>query len=120
MNKIEKGKRGERIAEEIYKKWGHKILHRNARTPFGEIDIITQCQGITHLIEVKVVGKSTFGSVYEKWKGRQRARFIRAIKYFVAKGIIEIENITCELISIDITNPGTVRFKRFQNLPVDI
>ena len=71
MNKKQTGELGEQIAEAIYKKWGHKVLHRNMATPFGEIDIITRSQGITHLIEVKVAGKSSFGSAYEKWHSSQ-------------------------------------------------
>ena len=45
MNSL--GKEGERIAEEFFKKKGFKILEKNYRTVFGEIDIIAKDKDVS-------------------------------------------------------------------------
>lgn len=115
------GEIGEKLAELIYKKYGHKIIMRNARTRFGEIDLVTKRDGIIHLIEVKVESNVDYGPVIEKWMKTQRRKFIAAVKVFIAqKTLPNPQNLKCELITIDIGRKNKVRFKRFKDLPVNI
>jgi putative endonuclease len=52
-NKI--GAWGEGIASDWLAERGHKIVGRNVRTPYGEIDIITQQNDMTIFVEVKTL-----------------------------------------------------------------
>lgn len=52
-NASEIGKSGEDQAEEFLKKIGYKILERNFRTRYGEIDIIAKENGTYVFVEVK-------------------------------------------------------------------
>jgi len=49
-----KGKSGEDIAVQFLKRRGYRILERNFRTKFGEIDIIARDRKTTVFIEVKL------------------------------------------------------------------
>ena len=51
---------GEQIAEDFLKGKGHKIVTRNFRKPYGEIDIVSrEKSGKWHFIEVKTVSRET-------------------------------------------------------------
>jgi putative endonuclease len=41
---------------------GYAILHRNYRTPYGEIDIVAEHKGVTVFIEVKARKSMRYGS----------------------------------------------------------
>jgi len=49
------GALGEEIAATFLRRKGYKILERNYRKPWGEIDIIAEKGGQVHFIEVKAV-----------------------------------------------------------------
>jgi putative endonuclease len=56
------GKRGEEIAADFLQQKGYKLLGMNARTPFGEIDIVARHKNATVFIEVKTRTGSSLGS----------------------------------------------------------
>jgi len=49
------GKLGESIAAQFLERKGFKILERNYRKPWGEIDIIAEKSGMVRFVEVKSV-----------------------------------------------------------------
>jgi putative endonuclease len=55
------GQEGEDLAAEYLKRFGYKILERNYRTKFGEIDIIAKCRKIYVFVEVKYRQDLGFG-----------------------------------------------------------
>ncbi len=63
--KLSLGKRGEEIAAKFLRKKGMKILERNFRTPYGEIDIIATKKGKLHFVEVKTRRSEKFGKPFE-------------------------------------------------------
>lgn len=58
------GHAGELAALEFLKKHGYRILETNARTPFGEIDIVAKKKGIIIFVEVKSRITSSLGPPY--------------------------------------------------------
>lgn len=73
MTTRDSGNLGERIAGEFLKKKGYKILGRNFRSKFGEIDIIAQEAGALVFVEVKTRWSKKFGAPEEAvtpWKLR--------------------------------------------------
>ncbi|MDI1472823.1 MAG: YraN family protein [Thermodesulfovibrio sp.] len=62
MGRIDFGKEGESIAIEYLLSKGYKILEKNFRTKFGEIDIIAKEGEYIVIIEVKRRMSDSFGS----------------------------------------------------------
>ena len=53
------GKIGEEAVANNFKRKGHRILERNYRKKWGEIDIVAEKGGIIHFVEVKTVSHET-------------------------------------------------------------
>jgi putative endonuclease len=47
------GQQGEQAAADYLSAKGYEIIARNVRTPYGEIDLVTQKDGFTIFVEVK-------------------------------------------------------------------
>jgi putative endonuclease len=62
---LDLGKSGEEIAVALLKNNGYKILKRNYKTKFGEIDIIASSKGTICFVEVKTRKSNRFGMPYE-------------------------------------------------------
>ena len=61
MNHLGTGKTGEDLAAAYLKKNGYRILARNYRCPYGEVDIIAQEGGIIVFVEVKSRRSDLYG-----------------------------------------------------------
>lgn len=59
MGRRDTGKLGEKIASEFLVKRGYKIIERNYRRPWGEIDIIAEREGTVRFVEVKALSRET-------------------------------------------------------------
>lgn len=70
------GKEGEELALKFLKKNGYRILEKNYRTVFGEIDIIARDKDIIVFIEVKTRADDSFGNPFEAvtYKKREKIR----------------------------------------------
>ncbi len=62
---FEKGRTGEDIAAEYLEKQNYKILQKNWKTKFGEIDIITSKNNLLVFVEVKLKVGEDFGTPEE-------------------------------------------------------
>lgn len=59
------GHMAEGVAAEYLRKQGHKILERNWRTRWCEIDIVTQKNNVVYFVEVKYRQNAAFGDGLE-------------------------------------------------------
>jgi len=59
----EVGRTGEDIAAQFIERKGFKILARNYRKPWGEIDIIAEKGGVVRFVEVKAVSRERLPDV---------------------------------------------------------
>ena len=83
----ESGRSGEQQAEAHLIKLGYQIIDRNARMPFGEIDLVAKEGGDIVFIEVKSRRNSNFGFPEEAVGSRKRAQLMRlATSYMVRFG----------------------------------
>lgn len=79
-----KGFAGERRAAKALKKEGYKILERNYRCPFGEIDIIAAKGDYVCFVEVKTRSSDYFGAPNEAVNAERRRRYKNSAKYYFA------------------------------------
>lgn len=78
------GASGERKACRYLKRKGYKIIARNFRNPFGEIDIIASKDDITAFIEVKTRLTDSYGTPSQAVDEARKRRYISGAKYFFA------------------------------------
>ena len=82
-NKI-KGRRGERRAARYLKRRGYKIVCRNFKCPFGEVDIIARKGEVLAFTEVKTRLSDSFGAPSEAVNAARRRRYIQSARFYFA------------------------------------
>lgn len=82
------GKRGEELAEQHLQRSGYKILARNYRVRFGEIDLIADHGGTLVFIEVKTRMSTSHGQPFEALTKGKRQQISRvALDYIGRHGL---------------------------------
>ena len=78
------GKKGEELTASYLKKnQGYKILHRNYRCTFGEIDIIAKDQDVLSFVEVKTRRSAAFGLPQESVNKRKQHQLSKVALEFI-------------------------------------
>ena len=76
------GEAGEKRAVKYLKSSGYKILERNYKNPFGEVDIIASKEDVVAFIEVKTRLSENYGAPSEAVGRSRKNRYIQAAKYY--------------------------------------
>lgn len=79
------GKFGEDYAHETLLKKGHKILARNFHSRYGEIDIISEKDGIIYFFEVKTRRTTSLNYPEESITYRKKQRMLNTAYEFLEK-----------------------------------
>ncbi len=98
MNSL--GKEGEEIALRFFRKKGYRIVERNYRTPFGEIDLIARDGDVLVFIEVKTRADIVFGRPFEAVDRRKREK-IRKVSLSFMKNLRTEVPARFDVLSID-------------------
>lgn len=85
MKKIVSGKKGERLAIEYIEGRGYKVLEKNFRTPFGEIDIIAKDKNHIVIIEVKRRSSDKFGEPSQAVNHRKQEKLKKLALYYLCR-----------------------------------
>ncbi len=85
MNTREQGLLGEEQAIKVLKKRGYKILERNHRTKFGEIDVIAEEGGCLVFVEVKKRSSRHFGEALEAITRTKQRHMVRSALWYMKK-----------------------------------
>lgn len=81
--KLEFGKEAEKTAADFLKARGYKILERNYRTKFGEIDIIALDKDVFCFVEVKARHSLNLGTPTEAVFTRKQRQISKAAIYYL-------------------------------------
>jgi putative endonuclease len=80
------GKKGEELAASyLHKKQGYRILHRNYRCVFGEVDIIAKDHDVLSFIEVRTRKSEDFGNPKETITKRKQDQLSKVALEFINK-----------------------------------
>lgn len=79
------GADGEKKAVKYLTRRGYKILKRNMRTPFGEVDVVAETQDILVFCEVKTRSNDLYGRPAEAVNSERRIRYVRAAEFYLKK-----------------------------------
>jgi len=83
------GKWGETTVATYLAERGYEIIARNARTPYGEIDIIARQADITIFIEVKTLRLSRNFFPEQNVTARKREHMLACAEHYAAENGIE-------------------------------
>ena len=87
---LEFGKAAENAAADFLKARGYKILERNYKNKFGEIDIIARQDGVICFLEVKARHSADFGLPQEAVCAAKQRQISRvAVYYLKSKNLLE-------------------------------
>lgn len=84
-NNTQKGKEGEILAENFLKKKGIKIIEKNYRTKFGEIDLIGFDKRTIIFIEVKLRNNNKFGYPTEAITKKKLSHLFQSAEIFISQ-----------------------------------
>lgn len=85
FSKKQTGEAGEEYCAKYLKKHGFKILDRNYRKPFGEIDIVAVKNNVLCFVEVKTRHYKSLTQPYEAVDFRKRQRIINAAQAYLTE-----------------------------------
>jgi len=106
VNKRRLGEDAERLAEAFLERSGYKILHRNYRCHYGEIDLIAEERGILVFVEVKARRSKTYGLPYEAVTERKIRKLIQvALHYLQRHGLYGKVPVRFDVVSLELS-PG--------------
>ncbi len=77
------GRMGESFAVAYLEQQGHTILYRNLRTPYGEIDLITQQDNVIVFTEVKTRASTSLGPPEISITPRKEEHMRCAAEYYI-------------------------------------
>lgn len=73
------------MAAAYFREKGYRIIEKNYRTVFGEIDIIAKDRGVLVFIEVKTRTDDVFGSPFEAVHKQKREKIRKVALCFMKK-----------------------------------
>ncbi len=100
------GKRGEDIAAAFLKKKGYKLLFRNYKCSFGEIDIIAKHKKILSFIEVKTRSTKKYGLPQEAVTPAKQTKISRVALEFVQRYKMDNRAARFDVVSVQYLNDG--------------
>ncbi len=108
------GKKGEEIASKYLKKNGYKILEKNFRKPYGEIDIIAQKGENIAFVEVKTRKNDLYGTPAEFVTAKKQARLKKAAYTYIQQNNLDAE-FTFDIIEVYLNTEGKAKINHLIN-----
>ena len=108
------GKWGEQAAADYLCQRGYQILDKNARTPFGEIDLVARLETLTVFVEVKARTTHSFGLPEEAVTPRKMTHMLACAEHYAAEH--EIDTWQLDVLAVE-GKPGLPpRIDHFENV----
>ena len=108
------------MAEEFLKKKGYRLLERQYRTRFGEIDLIMQTGETVVFVEVKTRSSHDFGLPEEAVTATKKSHLWKAAEtWLTSRDMIEETDCRFDVVAITLNPDGSVhRLEHFENIEV--
>jgi putative endonuclease len=78
------GRQAEDAALDFLQRRGMRLLERNYRCRFGEIDLVMRDGPATVFVEVRMRASSAFGGAIESITAAKRARLVAAARHYMS------------------------------------
>ncbi len=101
------GASGERVAANWLEARGYRIVARNWRCPYGELDLIAEHEGELVFVEVKTRRGTTHGAPEEAITPTKRARLVAAAQTYLAEiAAADDRAFRIDVLAVDIAASG--------------
>lgn len=100
------GRRGERLAARFLKRQGCKILQRNCRSKFGEIDLIVRDGDAVVFVEVKTRTSGEWGDPAQAVDVNKQRRIRLTAERFATRGKIRDFTLRFDIVAIILPPDG--------------
>ena len=107
------GKWGEDAAAAYLTERGYEMMARNARTPYGEIDIVAKQDEIYIFVEVKTRTSNKMGLPEDSVNVRKRVHMIACAEHYAAENSIDHWQI--DVISVEGKTGLNPKITHFEN-----
>lgn len=102
------GGRGEELAADFLQRRGYRLLARNYRTPWGEVDLIARHRGFVVFIEVKARQSPRFGLPQEAVHAAKQEKLRTVAEHYLQQQGLEEMPVRFDVVAIRITDRGPV------------
>ena len=99
-NRLFLGKKGEGLARKHLKKLGYRILAKNYRCRFGEIDLIAEHDGCLVFVEVKTRSGLNFGQPAEAITRNKRQQISKVALEYMAKNDLRNRSARFDVVTV--------------------
>jgi putative endonuclease len=103
------GQAGEAAAAAWLETRGYAILARNARTRFGEIDLVARDGGVVVFVEVKSRSGTAFGHPADAVTGRKQRRLARLAEAYLRREGLDGWPVRFDVVAVHLDPAGTAR-----------
>jgi putative endonuclease len=111
------GKLGEDIAQNYLERKGYRVIQKNVRVGYKEIDIISKKEKNYYFIEVKTRYNKIFGYAEDALSAKKLKRIKQGIKHYCIINKINFEQVFVDFIAINldiVTKKANI--KHFKNI----
>lgn len=106
------GSSGERVAAQLLETHAYRILARNWRCPYGEVDLIAEDGGELVFVEVKTRWGQRLGMPEEAITPRKRRHLLAAAQTYLAEQGSEQRPYRFDVVAIELSADGRVEGMR--------
>ncbi len=107
------GRWGEETVARYLNDRGYEIMARNARTPYGEIDIIAKQDNITIFVEVKTLTSSKNFFPEQNVTARKREHMLACAEHYAAEN--NIDHWQIDVIAVEGKQGSEPKITHFEN-----
>lgn len=114
MDRSAIGKRGEIEAALFLEKKGYKVLDRNYRCRYGEIDLVARDGHTVVFIEVKTRGSDRFGAPLASVDAKKQKKILLTSQFYIESNRLFDADLRFDVVGIEI-NGGKLAFELVKN-----
>jgi len=104
--RIDLGKKGEKISVEFLKKQGYKIVETNYRCSVGEIDIVAKDKDVLCFVEVKTRKSDEYGLPEEAVDWHKQRKLVKVALAYLEEKKVYGQDLRFDVVSV---YPGHIK-----------
>lgn len=108
------GSLGEDLAADFLRRAGYKILERNLKTFFGEIDILAERHAVLVLVEVKTKRGAAFGLPQEMVHRHKQHKLRQLALWLTQKYPARV--IRVDVVAVSLSDPARPAVEHLENI----